>query len=56
MDAPDHLCTCNHTGSLKSKEVEAIVNLVIGHCNKKRVGIECMVCDDNTTIHAHLKQ
>ena len=45
IQPPSHICTKNHHGSSKSMEVE----------DNKRVGICCIVSDDNTTMRAHLK-
>ena len=49
------ICTKNHHRSSKSMEVDAIYNLIVNLWDHKQVGICCIVSDDDTTMHVHLK-
>ena len=55
VTTPTHICTKNHHRSSKSMEVDAIYNLIVNLWDHKQVGICCIVSDDDTTMHVHLK-
>ena len=55
IQPPSHICTKNNHRSSKSMEVDAIYDLIVNLWDNKRVGICCIVSDDDTTMRAYLK-
>ena len=52
---PHNECPKNHEGTPKSMEVRGIVEIFIEFWNEKRVGIETIISDDDSTMRSQLK-